>query len=81
MEEGGGRELDRGEVVVDWARVPVSGLGRGSAALVGPLEGSRVASKGPGRCLGGGEARWPMAVAGAAVWCCRSRGRPPCQPA
>ena len=48
MEERGRGELDRSEVVVDWARVPVSGLGRGSAALIGPLEGSRVASKGLG---------------------------------
>ena len=34
-----------------------------------------------GHCLGGGEARWPMAVAEVAVWCGRWRGRPPCQPA
>ena len=37
-------------------------------------EGWQVAST-------GGEARWPMAVAGVAAWCCRCRGRPPCQPA
>ena len=48
MEERGRGELDRSEVVVDWARVPARGLGRGSAALVGPLEGTRVASKGLG---------------------------------
>ena len=28
-----------------------------------------------------GGAPWPMAVAGVAVWCCRWRGRPPCQQA
>ena len=60
----------------------MSGLARRSAALVGPLEGSRVTSKG----LGGaaqeeGERPGPLAVAGVAVRCCRRQGRPPCQPA
>ena len=37
--------------------------------------------RGWGHCPGGGEAPWPMAVAGVAVGRCRWRGRPPCQPA
>ena len=37
--------------------------------------------RGWGHCPGGGEAPWPVAVAGVAVWGCRWRGRPSSQPA
>ena len=61
---------------------PCKRNGRRSAALVGPLEGWRVASKRLGPLpRRRGSTLWPMAVAGVATWCCRWRGRPPCQPA
>ena len=71
--------VGRGGARVD--RVPVSGLGRRSVALGGPLEGWLVPSKGRGRCPGSPGAPWALAAAGRAVGRCRCRGRPSSQPA
>ena len=46
-----------------------------------PLGGWRVASKGWRRRQEEKGVPWPKAVTGVAVWRCRWRGRPPCQPA
>ena len=56
-------------------------VGRRSAALVGRLEGWRVASKRLEELPRIERAPWAVAVAGRAVGHCRCRGRPSSQPA
>jgi hypothetical protein len=65
--------------VAEQRLVPVSVWGADPQSRGGLWRAGGWLRSGWGHCPGGEESPRPMAVAWVAAWCCRWRGRPPCQ--